>query len=69
MLQFVEIGASIRQCAPRLVIRRAKFLVLQANQHLALLHLVAFLYADPCQAAGDLGVHVDGVMSHDVARG
>ena len=69
MLQFVKIGAGIRHRAPRLLIRRAEFLIFQANQHLAFFYLVAFFHADPRQTAGDFGVHVDGVMGHDVAGG
>ncbi len=68
MLQLVEIGARVRQLALGLFVGRAEFLTLEAHQNLPFFYLVALFHPNPLQAARHLGVHVDGVMRHDVAR-
>ena len=51
VLQFSEIGLGVFNRARCLQVLRAELVVFQTHEHLAFLHLVAFLDADPFHAA------------------
>ena len=67
IFQLLHIGASICDSAFRLLVLCSEFFVLQTNQYLTFFDLVTLFDADPCEAAGDLGVDIDLVMSDHVA--
>ena len=66
--QFLEIclGSVVRPFS--LLVRRAKLVIFEPDQHLALFHFVALLHSNPFQASGDFGVEVDRVMRHNITR-
>ena len=67
VLQLFIIGTRILHCAPRLIVLGAKLVILQPDQHLIFLDLVALLHPDPLHAPRNLGVHVDLVVRHNVS--
>ena len=61
--------AGISGRAPGLCVLGPEFVILKADQDLALFDLVALFHADPLHPARDFGIQVDLVMGDDVTGG
>jgi len=62
-----QLGFQIGHLPPGLLQLRLVFVVFQTHDHLAFLHAVALVDADPLHLADDFGGYFDAMRRHDVA--
>ena len=65
----VQLGLQVGQLPLACCKLRLVFVVFQAHQHLAFVHAVALIDADPLHLADHLGGQFDLVRGHDIAGG